>query len=153
MSLSRFLLFHTGFLLCQAAYAYSVISGQAANVVGAMDKMWAGSPDGNGQQHLEGPEADSSILGTSAVQQQARVAMALGSNEDREDVYIQVWWVVDVPQYANLLMWQQQQQQRILGEGVAKGGTLLCLNEMRRITVNTVFMWWCCCLSYINFQR
>lgn len=72
----------------QAAYAYSVISNQAANVVGVMDKMWSGANgDSNGQLQQQGLP---SLAGASEQQQQARLAMALSDPGDSEGVYIQV---------------------------------------------------------------
>ncbi|KAF8068242.1 Ocrl [Scenedesmus sp. PABB004] len=58
----------------QASYAYNMISSQAASVVGAMDKVWAGGGAGGGEDAA----------------QQARLALALESAEDGDDVYVQV---------------------------------------------------------------
>lgn len=68
----------------QAAYAaYSAIASQAATVVGAMDKVWAG---GSGLEDEGGSQSGSA----DAQQQQARLAVALQSSEDGDDVYVQV---------------------------------------------------------------
>lgn len=70
----------------QAAYAYSLISSQAASVVGAMEQVWSGgdappngSADGAGSSGQPGAE-----------QQAARLQQALESKDDGEDVYVQV---------------------------------------------------------------
>lgn len=69
----------------QAAYAaYSAIATQAATVVGAMDKVWSG----NG--HEENGSADALSGAANAQQQQARLALALQSSEDGDEVYVQV---------------------------------------------------------------
>lgn len=71
--------------LLQAAYAaYSAIATQAATVVGAMDKVWSG----NG--HEENGSADALSGAANAQQQQARLALALQSSEDGDEVYVQV---------------------------------------------------------------
>lgn len=68
----------------QAAYAaYSAIATQAATVVGAMDKVWAGGSGVEGEIGSQSGSAD-------AEQQQARLAVALQSSEDGDDVYVQV---------------------------------------------------------------
>lgn len=68
----------------QAAYAYSVISSQAASVVvGAMDKMWSG------QQQMQNP-ALSAMAAANEQQQQARLGMALSDAGDSDNVYVQV---------------------------------------------------------------
>lgn len=59
-------------------------------MVGAMDKVWSGggAPEGyNGSAH---GAADAQSGVDSAQQQQARLAVALQSTEDSEDVYVQV---------------------------------------------------------------
>lgn len=75
----------------QAAYAaYSAIATQAATVVGAMDKVWSGGggPEGyNGSGH---GAADVQSGMANAQQQQARLAVALQSTDDSDDVYVQV---------------------------------------------------------------
>jgi hypothetical protein len=69
---------------CQAAAAaYSIVASQAATLVGAMDRTWAGS---NGQDG----EGAAAAAGDSAAQQQQRLAYVLSCSEDGEDVYVQV---------------------------------------------------------------
>jgi hypothetical protein len=81
---------HTDLLvLLQAAYAYNMLSSQAATVVGAMDKMWSGSQmpsNGDGQQQQQG--LDANALCTE--QQQARLELAMSNTEDGDEVYVQV---------------------------------------------------------------
>lgn len=68
----------------QAAYAaYSAIASQAATVVGAMDKVWAGGSGVEGEGGSQSGSAD-------AQQQHARLAVALQSREDGDEAYVQV---------------------------------------------------------------
>eukprot|EP00877_Chromochloris_zofingiensis_P012786 jgi/Chrzof1/7761/Cz02g35230.t1 len=74
----------------QAAYAYSVISSQANQVVSAMDKMWAGGQEGL----VKGPggvNAAGELIerSASAADQQARLQAAIES-EEAEEAYVQV---------------------------------------------------------------
>jgi hypothetical protein len=68
-----------------------VLSNQAANVVGSMEKMWAGGAEG-GAAGIGGA--------ASAAQQQARLELAVNSSETGEDEYVQVCsrctWLVEV---------------------------------------------------------
>ncbi|WIA30979.1 hypothetical protein OEZ86_001026 [Tetradesmus obliquus] len=65
------------------AQAYNVLSTQAANVVGSMEKMWTGAG-------TEGAGAARNGGAASAAQQQARLEQALASSEFGEDEYVQV---------------------------------------------------------------
>uniref|UniRef100_A0A383VSK7 Rho-GAP domain-containing protein n=1 Tax=Tetradesmus obliquus TaxID=3088 RepID=A0A383VSK7_TETOB len=65
------------------AQAYNVLSTQAANVVGSMEKMWTGAG-------TEGAGAAGNGGAASAAQQQARLEQALASSEFGEDEYVQV---------------------------------------------------------------
>jgi hypothetical protein len=62
-----------------------MVAAQAATVVGAMDKMWAGSEGGNAGN---GPEQQGAAA--DAAQHARRLAFVLSSPEDGEDVYVQV---------------------------------------------------------------
>jgi hypothetical protein len=61
--------------------AYNVLSTQAANVVGTMEKMWTGAA-------TEGQGSNGGAAG--AAQQQARLELALNSSEFAEHEYVQV---------------------------------------------------------------
>ncbi|KAI8476894.1 MAG: hypothetical protein J3K34DRAFT_516160 [Monoraphidium minutum] len=72
-----------------AAYAYSVISNQAASaVMTAMDKMWVGQ-EGGGSGGGGGGGAAAGLEAAAEQQQQARLQAALASG-DPEEVFVQV---------------------------------------------------------------
>ena len=71
--------------LLQAAYAYNVLSSQAAQMVTAMDKMWTGpgtDPEGQG--------GSASVMTAATAQQQAARLQAALDSKDGDDVYAQV---------------------------------------------------------------
>lgn len=75
----------------QAAYAYSVISTQAASaVMTAMDKLWVGQEAGQGQAGTGGGAVPLDPALTAGQQQQVvRLQVALES-PDPDDVFVQV---------------------------------------------------------------
>lgn len=62
-----------------------MLSTQAVNVVGSMEKMWTGAG-------AEGAGAAGNGGAASAAQQQARLEQAIASSEFGEDEYVQVRW-------------------------------------------------------------